>query len=105
MMRLFPRRPAPVKSTLPQGRVLHIVSQRSVGPCRGEGHPDRTGHPVGQGVPHRSEPSLCKPRRSLIRRLDDLNDRIEGSWVGDLIGVVSIFATLFLGLWLGEMMR
>lgn len=40
-------------------------------------------------------------RRAIARA----NDRIETSWVGDLIGTVSIFGALYVGLWLGELMR
>lgn len=61
-------------------------SQRSVGPCRGEGRPDRDDPQIapGQGV----------PRRSLWQRAKNLNDWIEDSWIGDLIGVAALFVLL-----------
>lgn len=60
------------------------VSQRSVGPCRGGSRPDRDvpHHAIGQGV----------PRPSTFQRLRALNNRIEDSWVGDLIGVAALAA-------------
>lgn len=62
------------------------VSQRSVGPCRGGSRPDRDApqHGIGQGV----------PRPSTWQRLRALNNRIEDSWIGDLIGVAALAALL-----------
>lgn len=67
----------------PQFRSL---SQRSVGPCRGESRPDPDGwQPVaGQGAPRRSF------ARALWQRLRAVNDYLNDSWTGDLIGIAAL---------------
>ncbi|MEH7830349.1 hypothetical protein [Gemmobacter denitrificans] len=60
------------------------LSQRSVGPCRGGSRPDcaEPGTPAGQGVPRPQSPGP-----SVWRRLQALDQRINDSWVGDLLGI------------------
>lgn len=64
------------------------LSPGSVGPCRGEGHPDREG---AQGAPDQGVPR----RPSVWGRLRALNDRIENCWIGDLLACAAMFVSLF----------
>jgi hypothetical protein len=67
------------------------VSPGSVGPCRGGSRPDHydPDQVIGQGVPR---PSLWRRLRALCVRVEAMFDRIEDSWVGDLLGVVGLAA-------------
>lgn len=74
--------------------VLSPFSPGSVGPCRGEGRPDRQGA--------QDAPDQGVPRRSPWQRARALNDRIEASWIGDVIAcagfsVFSVFLFVLLG--------
>ncbi len=56
------------------------VSRRSAGPCRSEGHPDRyDARIIGRGA---------------LRSLRAALWRIENSAVGDVLGVIALFAML-----------
>ena len=92
--------PAPVNDLIaPQGQALHKVSQRSVGPCRGKSRPDQRGiSPLDRGAPRRR-------MRAVWQAALRLNDYVEHSWVGDLLGVVSLFALLIFGLFAVEVFR
>lgn len=70
--------------------IPHSLSQRSVGPCRGESRPDPDGwQPVAdQGAPRRSF------ARALWQRLRAVNDYLNDSWLGDAIGTVCLFLIL-----------
>lgn len=68
------------------------VSQRSVGPYRGGSRPDRTGTQIPAG-------------RGVLRRLRAAHDRLEDSAVGDAIGVVALFALLWIGLLAGSVLE
>ena len=65
------------------------VSPGSVGPCRGGSRPDHCDpdQVIGQGVPR---PSLWRRLRALCVKVEAIFDRIEESWVGDLLGVVGL---------------
>lgn len=74
--------------------VLSPFSPGSVGPCRGEGRPDREGA--------QDAPDQGVPRRSPWQRARALNDRIEACWIGDVIAtaafaVFSVSIVIILG--------
>ena len=83
--------PALAKAIPQPGRALLDFSQRSVGPCRGGSRPDHCDpdQVIGQGVPR---PSLWRRLRALCVKVEAIFDRIEESWVGDLLGVVGLAA-------------
>jgi len=60
------------------------------------------GAPDGRGAPG-ADQAVSRTRRAL-RFIRIWSNRIEHSWVGDLIGVVSIFGSLWLGLLLAHAM-
>ena len=80
----------PLAQALAQRR-QNRVSPGSVGPCRGGSRPDHCDpdQVIGQGVPR---PSLWRRLRALCVRVEAIFDRIEESWVGDLLGVVGLAA-------------
>lgn len=80
----------PLAQALAQ-RKQNRVSPGSVGPCRGGSRPDHDDpdQVTGQGVPR---PSLWRRLRALCIRVEAMFDRIEDSWVGDLLGVVGLAA-------------
>lgn len=55
----------------------------------------------------RTDPSLAQanPRPGLWRRLRRLNDRLEDSWLGDLIGGLSLFGACYLMIILGALLQ
>ena len=84
-----PQRCADFSQGTPQSAPLFPpFSPGSVGPCRGEGRPDRQGaqDAPDQGVPRRP---------SVWGRLRALNDRIENCWIGDLLACAAMFVSLF----------
>ena len=84
--------PVQTQANLARAQSFPSVSQRSVGPCRGESRPDHTEVPDtrDQGAqPHRMQTIWQAALR--------LNDRVENCWIGDLLGVISLFGLLIIG--------
>lgn len=73
--------PGPTQANLRSDRVPYEFPQRSVGPCRGGNHPDRSGASAaaGQGV---------------LRRLIAAIMRFEDSPAGDRFGLVVLIVVL-----------
>lgn len=64
--------------------------------CNGHHHP--RGATVGTGA------SPMNPLRAGWRHLKSLNARVEDSWVGDLLGALSLSATLIVLLFIGAVL-
>jgi hypothetical protein len=47
------------------------------------------------------EPHSSPNRRSPMRKLRDALRRLDDSWIGDLLGAISLFGLLYLGLFAG----
>lgn len=72
--------------------IRHEFLRRLIGPSDGRSHPGPSEAPSspGRGVPMR-----------LWRRVRALHDWLNDCWIGDLIGVLALFAGLFLFLIIG----
>lgn len=79
--------------------ILSPLSRRPVGPCRCGSRPGP------QDAAPASDRGVPAARSTVWARVRRVADRIENCWIGDLIGVASLFVLLWSGLFLGEVLR